>query len=76
MLNLWNARLFPSFDTPHDSSKFAVSMIETLGDDQPLVSTEDKEKNKRLYSMADILKEKDLKGIFKMREEIRNKILS
>ena len=72
LLNIWNARLFPAMDDARSSLRFACDVVESLDTKEPL-------KNKcvgnKLYSMVDILKEKDIEGIFKMRAEIRNAIL-
>ena len=73
LLNIWHARLFPAFPDARESLKYACDMINCLKDGQSLNS---KFSSFRLYSMADILREKDIDGIFDMRTEIRKAILS
>ena len=72
LLNIWNARLFPAMDDARSSVKHACQLIESLNSNKPI---SDKNLNTKLYSMVDILKEKDIDGIFYMRAEIRKAIL-
>jgi len=72
LLNIWNACLFPAMDDARSSLKYACDVIDSLKSNKSLG---DKRVGAKLYSMVDILREKDIDGIFKMREEIRNAIL-
>ena len=59
-------------DDARSSLKHACDVIDSLNSNRSLG---DKRVGAKLYSMVDILREKDINGIFKMREEIRSAIL-
>ena len=60
-------------DDARSSLRYACDVIESLNTKRPL---QNKGFGIKLYSMVDILKEKDIDGIFNMRTDIRNAILN
>ncbi|XP_066936214.1 fucose-1-phosphate guanylyltransferase-like [Clytia hemisphaerica] len=72
LLNLWHARIFPSFSSPEQALRHGAAMLSSCRIDTKFEMESSEE---RLYSMADILKLKDVEGFLNMRSQLRQKIV-
>lgn len=75
-LNLWNAKIFPAFFGPEDSLRYAAETLSSCRNNSKYTCRLKRAIYSCSYSMADILRMKDLKKILEMRNNLRLKILS
>eukprot|EP00794_Sanderia_malayensis_P020351 gene20351-22355_t len=73
LLNIWHAQIFPAFNDAKQSFQYGVEMMKCLSENRKMKQSDVNQT--KLYSMACILKEKDIPGIFEMRSKIRAAIL-
>lgn len=76
LLNLWHAKLFPAFYDPEDAVQNGAKMLEACRTSKRYKITSKKAVYSCNYSMADVLRLKDLEKILEMRSELRKEIES
>jgi len=76
---LWHAKIFPAFDNAQDALRCGNNMLSVCRSDNQIERLDDGNKSccaGRLFSMADILKMKDVHGFLAMRKELRDLIVN
>ena len=68
LLNLWHAKIFPPFQKPEDALRHGAAMLNASRSDGEFNSQNGGD---LYYSMADILRLKDISGFLKMRTDLR-----